>query len=472
VIHVLIFLPLFFGLLALLRPEQGRALGLVGSAAALVLGVVSFGAYLDGASGAYQAPLLAEAGVHYAVAWDGVGAVLMLAVVITTFVALLAARAVPPAMVGLALLMETGLLGILAARDLVLFYVFFEATLIPSLLMLGLFGGGGRVRALVKFAIFTLVGSLLMLAGILAVRYLGGAPSFLLSDLVAHPLTGTAGMWAFAAFLIAFMVKTPLFPLHVWLPDFHAENHPSGLADAMGTLYKVGLFGLFRWALPLFPEAFLAFQPWLLALAALTALGAAWTAYAQTDWKRLLAYGALSHMGVGALGLFSGTAEGALGAVFLLAASAVYTSGLFLFAGSLHRRFGTLDLSPTSGLARSAPALAALGLFLVLAMVGLPGLSGFPGEFMNLLGAWQASPAWTFVGFLAVIAAAAYALTAYQRIFHNAPTKPAEDLDAVEWQWGSLVVLVIVFMGVYPKLFTGALLPAAEALAALLGGGR
>ena len=471
-IHVTIFLPLVFGLLALLRPGDARALGLLGAAATLVLGLFGYAAFLGGASAAYSAPLLAEAGVYYAVAWDGVGAVLMLAVTVTTLIALLAARDVPPAMVGLALMMESGLLGLLAAQDLVLFYVFFEATLIPSLLMLGLFGGAGRVRALVKFAIFTLVGSLLMLAGILALRYLGGAPSFLLADLADHPLGGVAGRWAFAAFLLAFMVKTPLFPLHVWLPDFHAENHPSGLADVMGTLYKVGLFGFFRWTLPLFPEAFALFQPYLLALAALTAVGAAWIAYAQTDWKRLLAYGALSHMGIGALGLFSGTSEGAVGAIFLLAASAVYTGGLFLFAGGLYRRFGTMDLRPTSGLAKSAPALAALGLVLVLAMVGLPGLSGFPGEFMNLLGAWQASPTWTFVGFLAVIAAAAYALNAYQQVFHNAPERPAADLDAVEWQWGTLATLVIVFMGVYPKLFTSAILPAAEALAALLGGGR
>ncbi|WP_293171105.1 NADH-quinone oxidoreductase subunit M [Oceanithermus sp.] len=471
-IHALIFLPLIFGVLALLKPSSARAAGLVGSFLTLLLGVASFGGFLGGADYAFQTPLLAEAGVYYAVGWDGVGAVLMLAVVVTTFIALLAAHDVPPAMVGLALMMETGLLGLLAAQDLVLFYVFFEATLIPSLLMLGLFGGAGRVRALIKFAIFTLVGSLLMLAGILAVRYLGGAPSFLLSDLLAHPLGGSAGVWAFVAFLLAFMVKTPLFPLHVWLPDFHAENHPSGLADVMGTLYKVGLFGFFRWTLPLFPEAFALFQPYLLALAALTAVGAAWIAYAQTDWKRLLAYGALSHMGIGALGLFSGTSEGAVGAIFLLAASAVYTGGLFLFAGGLYRRFGTMDLRPTSGLAKSAPALAALGLVLVLAMVGLPGLSGFPGEFMNLLGAWQASPTWTFVGFLAVIAAAAYALNAYQQVFHNAPERPAADLDAVEWQWGTLATLVIVFMGVYPKLFTSAILPAAEALAALLGGGR
>ena len=471
-IHVLIFLPLLFGVWALLSPNQARSAGLLGALLTLIVGLMTFGGYLGGNDFAYQTPLLGEAGIYYSVAWDGVGVVLMLAVVVTSLIALLAAHDVPPAMVGLALMMESGLLGILAAQDLILFYVFFEATLIPSLLMLGLYGGSGRVRALVKFAIFTLVGSLLMLAGILAARYLGGAPSFLLTDLVAHPLGGSAGVWAFVAFLIAFMVKTPLFPLHVWLPDFHAENHPSGLADVMGTLYKVGLFGFFRWALPLFPSAFALFQPWLLGLAAFTAIWAAWIAYAQTDWKRLLAYGALSHMGIGALGIFSGTTEGAVGAIFLLAASAVYTGSLFLFAGGLHRRFGTLDLRPTSGLAKSAPALAALGLILMLAMVGLPGLSGFPGEFMNLLGAWQASPTWTAIGFLAVIAAAAYALTAYQNLFHNAPDKPAADMDSYEWQWGTLAVLVIVFMGVYPKLFTDVLLPTAQAFAALLGGGQ
>jgi len=471
-IHVLIFLPLLFGVWALVAPQQARPVGLLGSLLTLIVGLLTFGAFLGGNDFAYQVPLLGEAGIYYAVAWDGVGAVLMLAVVTATFIALLAAHDVPPAMVGLALLMESGLLGLLAAQDLILFYVFFEATLIPSLLMLGLYGGAGRVRALVKFAIFTLVGSLLMLAGILAARYLGGAPSFLLSDLIAHKLDGAAGVWAFSAFLIAFMVKTPLFPLHVWLPDFHAENHPSGLADVMGTLYKVGIFGLFRWALPLFPSAFALFQPWLLALAAFTAIWAAWIAYAQTDWKRLLAYGALSHMGIGALGIFSGTVAGGVGAIFLLAASAVYTGALFLFAGGLQRRFGTLELRPTSGLAKSAPGLAALGLILVLAMVGLPGLSGFPGEFMNMLGAWQASPIWTFVGFLAVIAAAAYALTAYQNLFHNAPEKPAPDLSSIEWWWGSLTVLAILFMGVYPKLFTEVLVPSAQALVGLLGGGK
>ena len=240
----------------------------------------------------------------------------------------------------------------------------------------------------------------------------------------------------------------------------------------MGTLYKVGVYGFFRFAIPLFPAAFAALKPYLLLLAAVTALGGAWIAYAQKDYKRLLAYGALSHMGVAALGLFSGTAIGAVGAIFLLAASALYTGGLFLFAGWLHARFGTLELAPTHGLAKHAPALAAFGLFLFLAMVGLPGLAGFPGEFLSALGAWRASPFFTLVAFAAVIAAAAYALTAYQRLFHGPPGKAVADLSGGEWVYAVLTTLAVAFLGVYPKLLSGPIHEAAKAFVAAIGGGK
>ncbi len=469
-IHALIFLPALAGLVALVWPSWARALGLATTAVTAVLAYLLLAA--GGVAGYTELPLLKEAGVYYAVGADGVGAVFALVISLSVFLALLAAREVPGRMLALGLLMATGLIGIFLSYDLVLFYFFFEAALIPSLLLLGVYGGSGRVPALIKFALFTLVGSLLMLAGILAARYLGGAGSFLMRDLLAHRLGGAAAVWAFWAFALAFLVKAPLFPLHVWMPDFHAENHPSGFADVMGTLYKVGVFGFFRFAIPLFPDAFKAAQPYLLALAAITALGAAWIAYAQKDWKRLLAYGALSHMGVAALGVFSGTLVGAVGGLFLLAASALYTGGLFLYAGWMHRRFGSLALAPTHGLAKAAPALAALGLFLFLAMVGLPGLAGFPGEFLSALGAWQASPFWTLVGFAAVIAAAAYALTAYQRLFHGPPGKAVADLDGGEWVFAALVVAAVGFLGVYPKLFSAPLAEAARAFVAVLGGGQ
>lgn len=471
IIAILIAWPLLMGIIALLRPQWARGVGIWGAALELVLALLTLGAYSLGIPTEMQAPLLAQAGIYFALALDGASVILILTAAITTLLAILVAREAPRGMFGMSLLMLAGLVGIFTSQDLVLFYFFFEATLIPSLLMLGLYGGAGRLQALLKFALFTLVGSLLMLASILSLRFLSGAESFLLTDLLAAPISGSAAAWVFAGFLLAFFVKAPLFPLHAWLPDFHAENHPSGLADAMGTLYKVGLFGMFRFALPLFPETFAAWQPVLLGLAAFTALYAAWIAYSQTDWKRLLAYGSLSHIGLAALGLFSGTWEGALGAIFLLAASGIYTGGLFLFVGMLHSRFGSTEIAVTQGLLRHTPALGAFALILILAMVGLPGLAGFPGELMSLLGAWQVSPLWTAVGFLAVIASAAYALSAYQKVFHGPPAEPSIDLSRAEWNFAGLATVFIVLIGVYPKLMSGVIEPSARAFAGLVGGG-
>ena len=470
-IHVLIFLPALAGLIGLVLPRWARGLGLLATLISAGLGLF----YLLGGPGMralVEVPLLKEAGVYYAVGVDGVGAAFAFLVPLVVFLALVALPEAPGRMLALGLLMTSGLLGIFLSLDLVLFYLFYEATLIPSLLLLGVYGGENRVKALIKFALFTLLGSLLMLAGILAARYLGGAETFLLRDLLAHRVGGAAATWAFLAFALAFWVKTPLFPLHVWLPDFHAGNHPSGFADVLGTLYKVGAFGFFRWAIPLFPEAFLALKPYLLFFAAFTALWGAWIAYAQTDWKRLIAYGALAHMGIAALGVFSGTTQGATGALFLLSAGALYTGGLFLLAGWLYRRFGTLAVAPTHGLAKHAPALAAVFLFMVLAMIGLPGLAGFPGEFMSLLGAWAASPGWTLLGFLSVIAAAAWGLTAYQRLFHGPPGQRVADLRGEEWVYAVLAAALIAFLGLYPRLVAGPLAEGARALAALFGGGQ
>lgn len=466
-----LFLPLVAGLMLLVWPRLGRlwavgASGLV-AIASLVLLILYPG---NGPAYATQTALLEPAGIYFATALDGLGLFLWICTSLTAFLGIWIVR-VDPRFLGLALTMLTGLLGILAARDLVLFYVFFEATLIPALFMLGTFGGKSRFQALYTFALFTLVASLPMLAAILAARVLGGSPTFLINDLLANPVEGPAATWVFLGFMLALLVKTPLFPLHAWLPQFHQQNHPSGLADAMGTLYKVGIFALFQWAIPIAPEGFAQFQTLLMVLAAFSALYGAWIAFSARDWKTLLAYGGVSHMGLAALGLFSGTSEGAVGALFLLGASMIYTGGLFLFAGMMEQRLGTLELGSGRGLARSAPGLAALGLILVMAMVGLPGLSGFPGEFMVLLGAYKTQPWLTLLGFLAVIGAAAYALTAYQKVFHEEEAQPVADLAPREWGFAVVLVLSIVVLGLYPKLFTQLLQPLARLFDTLLGGG-
>jgi NADH-quinone oxidoreductase subunit M len=391
VVILAILLPILFGVLLLLGLP--RNLGVWGAGLSLLFNLYLFLSHPGGVAYGVQAPLLPSAGVYWAFGLDGLSALFFLTIALTVFLGALVAR-VEGRFLGLALLMTGLLLALFAARDLVVFYLFFEAALIPALLMLLFYGGEGRTRAIYTFLLFTLVGSLPMLAAILAVKVLGGSPTFLLQDLLAHPVKGEAALWVFLGFALAFAIKTPLFPLHAWLPLFHQENHPSGLADALGTLYKVGVFAFFRFAIPLAPEGFAEVQGLLLFLAAISALYGAWLAFAARDFKTLLAYAGLAHMGVAALGVFSGTEEGALGGLYLLAASGVYTGGLFLLFGRLYERTHTLEIGRYRGLAQNAPGMAALALFLFLAMVGLPGLSGFPGEFLTLLGPTRRVPGW------------------------------------------------------------------------------
>lgn len=470
-IHVGLWLPLLAGVLLLVVSNLGRSFAIASAAISLGISLALFAGYGgQGVAYASQTPFLPEAGVFYALGLDGAGLLFWIAVNLVVLLGVWVAD-VPVRFLAYTLMMQTGLLGIFAAQDLIFFYFFFEATLIPSLLMLWFYGGPDRLRAIYIFALFTLVGSLPMLAAIFAVRFLGGADSFLYTDLAANPLTGQTAALAFLGFLVALAVKTPLFPLHAWLPSFHQQNHPSGLADAMGTLYKVGIFAFFKWAIPLMPEGFREWQGLLLFLAAFGAIYAAWVAFSAPDWKTLLAYAGISHMGIGALGLFSGSMEGTVGALYLLGASMVYGSAMFLFVGLVYKRTGSLDINPVRGLAKHAPSLYVLGMFLLMAMIGLPGLSGFPGELMALLGAFQVSPWLTFVAFLAVIAAAAYALTAFQKLFQeNAQAQAVPDLDTREWGFAAVTVAVLLLMGLYPKLFTVYLEPLGKALAALFGG--
>ncbi len=461
-----ILLPLAFGLLLLLGLPRG--LGILGAFLTFLLSVGLF--LLPETWEGVRWPLLPEAGVYWALGLDGLSSLLFLTTTLTVLLGSLAAR-VEGRFLGLALLMEGLLLGLFAAKDLLVFYLFFEAALIPALLMLYLYGGEGRLKALFAFLLFTLAGSLPMLGAILARKVLSGSPTFLLEDLLAHPLGGPASFWVFLGLALAFAVKTPLFPLHAWLPPFHRENHPSGLADALGTLYKVGVFAFFRFAIPLAPEGFQALQGLLLFLAAASALYGAYLAFSAPDFKTLLAYGGLSHMGIAALGVFSGTPEGSLGGLYLLAASGVYTGGLFLLGGWLHGRTGTLGIGAYRGLARSAPGLAALFLLMVLAMIGLPGLAGFPGELLVLLGAYRASPWLAALAFLTVVAAAAYGLTAFQKTFWEEGERAVPDLGGREWAFALLAGLALLALGVFPGAFMAGLRPLAEGLAGILGGG-
>lgn len=359
------------------------------------------------------------------------------------------------AFLALLLAMQAGLNGLFLAKDLVVFYIFWEATLIPSLLMLGIWGGAERRQATRTYLIYAVTGSFLMLVSILAIKPLSGAETYLLRDLLAvtPDLDFSTQLWLFTGFSVAFAVKLPLWPLHSWLPDFHEQNHPSGAADVAGTLYKVGGYGFFAWALPLLPDAAQAASPFLLALAAITALYAAMIATQQTNLKRLLAFASLAHMGVIGVGVFGLHMAGLSGAMYLLAAQMLSTGALFLITGMLYERRGTFDVKAFGGMAATAPALAAMTLFILFTSIGVPGLANFPGEFMSFLGAFQSGGGWNvFWGIVAtssVIAAGVYGVNLYQRLYQG-EGDAVPDMGILELTILVPLVVGMVWLGLAP----------------------
>lgn len=473
-LHLFVFLPLAAALLLTLLPKDLK--GPVAVGAALVNLAIGVLLWTQGGAPLTSTPWIASLGITYTVEMTGPSLLLALVTSFMVLVSLVyALRGVENngTMVTSVLAMTTGLLGIFAARDLVLFYVMFEFALIPALVMLAVYGGQGRMNALVKFAAYTLFGSLLMLISIIGVKALGGSPTFALRDLLANPVQGAAQTWLFLGFLAAMAVKLPLFPLHAWLPDFHEQNHPSGVADAMGTLYKVGGYGLFVFALPLFPQAAETLRPLLMGLAAFTALYGAWIAFQQTNWKRLLAYAGLSHMGLVGLGLFSLNPIAETGGLYLLAFQNVYTGALFLAVGMLHARVGNVS-TEQGGIMTTAGKLSGLTMALWFASIAVPGLAGFIGEFSVLLGAYQVSPWLAFLGGLSTIAAAAYALTAYQRTYWE--VRPEGAIKVADLRGSELAVLgvplaVAIFFGVYSLPALHLIQPYVQPAVTALGGG-
>lgn len=448
-----ILVPALFAVLLGLSGARRTAtlgLGLASTFATFLLAL-----FLPGSSG-LSAPWIPGFGVTFTLEPTGAGVVLALAAALTMIpTVLVAARRVerdPNVFVALLLLMQAGLAGVFLARDLVAFYVFWEVTLIPSLLLLGAFGREKRRAAVLKYLVYAVAGSFLMLISILAIKPLSGAISYRFSDLMAATpqLPAATQVWLFIGLAIGMAVKLPMWPLHSWLIDFNEQNHPSGAADVAGTLYKVGGFGFFAWAIPLLPLGVERVGPVLLVLATVTALYGAIAATAQTDMKRLLAYASLSHMGIVGVGIFGLHLAGLNGAIFLLAAQMLSTGGLFLISGMLYERRHSFDLDRFGGLAKSAPALASLSLFVVFAAIGVPGLGNFPGEFLSLLGAYQHHPWLGGLATLSVIAAGVYGVNLYQRLFQGEEREATRELGALEAFALIPLIAGILWLGLAP----------------------
>src|SRR6184192_388997 len=372
----------------------------------------------------------------------------------------------------LMLLLESAIIGVFVSLDLLLFYLFFEASLVPMFFLIGVWGGERRVYAAVKFFIYTAVGSLLMLVGIIALYFIHqkatGIGTFdyaVLTDALhtgAMQIAPRSEFWLFLAFAFAFCIKIPLWPLHTWLPDAHTEAPTAGSVILAGVLLKMGTYGLLRFNFGLFPNAAKQFAPIMITLAVIGIIYGALVAMVQPDVKRLVAYSSVSHMGFVVLGLFSFTEQGMQGALYQMLSHGVSTGALFLFVGMIYERRHTRMISDFGGLARPMPWFSAFFVIASLSSIGLPFLNGFVGEFLIMLGAWTSfavQHAWivTMLAGTGVIWAAVYMLWMLQRVIFGTTTSEANakllDLNAREIGLVLPLLLLMLFMGVYPSPF-------------------
>ncbi len=369
------------------------------------------------------------------------------------------------------LLLETGMVGVFVSLDLFLFYVFWEAMLIPMYFIIGLWGGQDRVYAAVKFFLYTLFGSLLMLVAIIALGYFastypGSAFTTNLVTLygIGPRLPATVQLWMFLAFALSFAIKVPLFPFHTWLPDAHVQAPTAGSVILAGVLLKMGTYGFIRFCVPLFPAATIRVAPFISVLAVIGIVYGALVSMVQTDMKKLVAYSSVSHLGFVMLGIFAMTEEGMQGAIIQMVNHGLSTGALFLLVGMIYERTHTRTIAEYGGVARIMPVFATFLMVISLSSIGLPGLNGFVGEFLSLLGTFKSSllgsHAYAAVGALGVIFSAVYLLWMYQRVMLGPVRDGAlygghtlTDLTKREVATLIPIVLFVVWIGVYPGTF-------------------
>jgi NADH-quinone oxidoreductase subunit M len=424
-------------------------------------------------------PWIPALGAHYHLGVDGVSVLLVLLTTVLTAVALIGAFSAvdkrQKEFYALLLLLESGMIGTFLSLDLLLFYVFWEVMLIPMYLLIGVWGGPRRIYAAIKFFLYTMAGSVLMLAAILWLYFhhkaRTGVATFDLEAFYQLPLDPAVQVWLFLAFAVAFAIKVPMFPFHTWLPDAHVEAPTAGSVILAAVLLKMGTYGFVRFAIPMFPNASAEFAPWIAGLAIVGIIYGALVAMVQPDLKKLVAYSSVSHLGFCMLGLYAMNAQGFSGAMLQMINHGISTGALFLLVGVVYERRHTRLIADFGGLWKPIPVFASVFLVVTLSSIGLPGTNGFVGEFLVLLGAFRTNTWWAVLAATGVILSAVYMLWMFQRVVFGPVTheenRQLSDLTGRERLVFAPLLLLIFWIGFYPQPFIDRMQPSLDAVLAL-----
>ena len=482
ILSVLIFFPLVAGIFGLLVNRNSiRVYGIAVAAIEFLLSLwlwFSYDAKNAGMQFVEKIPLIEKFGISYYLGVDGISIFIIIMATLMTLIGIIALsikKDIKNLIITL-LLLEVAMIGVFAALDVILFYVFWEFSLVPMLYIIGAWGGEKRLYASVKFFIYTFAGSLIMLVGILYLAYLyheaTGVWSFSLTDWYAMLLPVTVQKWLFWAFFAGFAIKVPMFPFHTWLPYAHGQAPTVGSVILAAVLLKMGTYGFVRFSLPLFPDASVSAILPIAIISLVMIVYTAMVAYAQKDIKQVIAYSSISHMGVIVLGTFAMNVEGIAGSVFLMLSHGIVSGALFLLVGVIYDRKHTKLMSEFGGLAKPMPNFATIFVVITMASVGLPLTIGFIGEYLSLAGFFKVSPVMTAIAGTSIIIGAVYMLSVVKKTFFGPVTheenNKLKDLDGKELTALIPLVAISIWLGVYPKPVLGPIDNSTKALVKMM----